>query len=426
MVVRPLALSSFLFLLVACSGSSKPNPDGGDAHPDMALDMVPTEAGPPDSSSSDGDTSDGGTSDGGPPDGDGGPGDASDGGPVSCDQAAHDPVLGTARLGAAYRVVDSAILPVTSWLPVAAVDEALPDGGTGLVVYGYAGDGFVHRLGTWPQLAAPDAANVAFDAVSSDDRKLQVLITPLLSTTHGQLLAGYRTVRSVGFVTGGVSLVDTARPAAGTRWLAAPGVEGTLGLGSFFLVGGNGLGAAGSAPGVYGVNVDDATLHPGLVAKYPTIASDAVRPGLMAVTTNGVVVMGYYLDGAARHSLRLPEPSSVTAALSGGAAIDLAAAPELVQADDVANLASLGEGVAVLRTNQVQGILPALGRLEHYALSRPGGDAGTAVGAPVTMLSASDDGCTVVSQLVPVTGGLTVIVGLWDRNGQRLVRLAAR
>lgn len=395
----------------------------------MAQDMGP-EAGPPDSGPPDSSTADGTTSDGGPPDGDtadgGSPdGDASDGGPLGCDQAPHDPVLGTARLGAAYRVVDSAILPVTSWLPVAAVDEALPDGGTGLVVYGYAGDGFVHRLGVWPQLAAPDAANVVFDAVSSEDRKLQVLITPLLATTHGKLLAGYRTIRSIGFVTGGVSIFDTARPTAGTRWFAAPGVESVLGLGSFFLVGGTGLGAAGSTPGVYGLNADEATPTPVLVAKYPAIANDAVRPGLMAATSNGLVVMGHYLDGAARHSLRLPEPSGVNAALSGGAAIDLAAAPELVQANDVANLASFGEGVAVLHTTQVKGVLPVLGRLEHYTLSRPGGDAGTAVGAPVTMLSASDDGCTVVSQLVPATS-LTVIVGLWDRNGQRLVRLAAR
>lgn len=80
----------------------------------------------------------------------------------------------------------------------------------------------------------------------------------------------------------------------------------------------------------------------------------------------------------------------------------------------------------MLRTRKASGILPALGRLEHYALTRVGGDAGTLVGAPVTILSADDEGCTAVSQLVPVTGGLTVIVGLWDRNGQRLVRLAPR
>ncbi len=418
-MIRPFGFSSLLFLLVACSGASKPGRDGGDA----GTDMAPAEAGQPAASASDGDSSESEPPDGGPHEGAGGPG---DGGALSCDQLAHDPVLGTARLHPAYRVVDSAVLPVTSWLPVAVVDEVLPEAGAGLVVYGYAGDGRVHRLGVWPQLAAPDTANMAFDAVSSEDRMLQVSTTPLLATTHGQLFASYRTIRSGGFVTGGVSLFDTARPAAGTRWLAAPGVEATLGLGSFLLVGGTGLGSAGSAPGVYGVNVDEATLRPGLVANYPTIPGDMLRPGLMAVTSNGVVVMGYYVDGAARHSLRLPDPSSLTTALSGGEAIDLAAAPELVQADDVANLASLGQGVAVLHTTQVRGVLPALGRLEHYALSRPGGDAGTAVGAPVTMLSASDDACTVVSQLVPVTGGLTVIVGLWDRNGQRLVRLAPR
>ena len=81
----------------------------------------------------------------------------------------------------------------------------------------------------------------------------------------------------------------------------------------------------------------------------------------------------------------------------------------------------------MLHTRKVRGILPALGRLEHYALSRVGGDAGTVVGAPATILSAADDdACTVVSQLVPVTGGMNLVVGLWDRNGQRLVRLAPR
>lgn len=45
---------------------------------------------------------------------------------------------------------------------------------------------------------------------------------------------------------------------------------------------------------------------------------------------------------------------------------------------------------------------------------------------PKPILSADDDACTVVSQLVPVTGAMNLVVGLWDRNGQRLVRLAPR
>jgi hypothetical protein len=441
-MIRRLELSSLLFLLAACSAAPNPRPDGGDAHPDggdarpdggdahpdgddarpdgddARPDEGTPEAGPPDSSFPDERPSDGAS-----PDGADGPG---DGGAPSCDEAAHDPVLGTARLGAAYRVVEWAALPVTSWLPVAVVDEVTPDGGVGLVVYGYAGDGRTHRLGVWPQLDAPDATNLAFDAVSPADRMRQVLTTPLLATTQGQLLAGYRTVQSGGFVGGGVSLFDTARPNAGTRWLAAPGIESALGLGSFFLVGGDGLGDAAGMRGVYGVDLADATPRPGAIAKFPTVPNETVRPGLMAATSNGLVAMGYYLDLAARHSVRLPSPSLLTEALSGGPVIDLAAAPELTQADDVANLTSFGQGVAVLHTRQVRGVLPALGRLDDYRLSRPGGDAGTVVGTPVTMLSASDEACTVVSQLVPVPGGLTVIVGLWDRNGQRLVRLAAR
>ena len=402
-----LGLSFLLFALAACSDASRPLPDGGDG----GSDSSPTDGDPPDSSPTDGTH----------PDEDGG-----DGGAPTCDEAPHDVVLGTARLGAAYRVVDSAVLPVTSWLPVAVIDEASADGGIVAVVYGYNGDGRMHRLGVWPDIVAPDSTNEVFDAVSQADRALQVLTVPLVATTHGQMLAGYRTVRGGAFVGGGVSLFDTAQPGAGTRWLAASGMEAALGLGSYFLVGGDGLGGAGGGRGVYAVNSDDLTPRPGLVATYPTIVDENVRPGLMAVTSNGVVVVGHYLDLAGRHSVRLPEPSLLSAALSGGAPVDLSAAPELTQADDVANLASFGHGVAVLHTRKVRGVLPALGRLDHYPLSRTGGGVGTAVGAPVTVLSAFDEACTVVSQLVPVTGGVTLIVGLWDRNGQRLVRLAPR
>jgi hypothetical protein len=404
-MTRRLDISLLTLVFAACSTSSTPQSDAGDAGSDATL----PDSNTPDSTSSDGD---------------GGSGDDA---LLSCDEAAHDPVLGTARLGAAYRVVDSAVLPVTSWLPVAVVNEPLPNGGGGLVAYGYAGDGRVHRLGVWPDLAAPASTNVAFDAVSPADRAFQIFTMPLLVTTHGRLLAGYRTIRAGAFVSGGVSLFDTAYPGDGARWFAAPGIESAVGLGSYFLVGGDGLGSAAGARGVYGVNADQATSLPGLVAEYPTVQNENVRPGLLALTPNGVVVMGHYLDGASRHSLRLPEPASLTEALSGGPPIDLAAAPELTEANDVANVASFGHGVVVLHTSKVRGILPALGRLEHYPVSRPGGDAGTAVGAPETVLSASDDeACTIISQLVPVTGGATVIVGLWDRNGQRLVRLAPR
>jgi hypothetical protein len=409
-MTRFLGLAWLSVVLGACTTASHPPADAGDAGPDLGT----PDGGQPDASAPDSIA----------PDGDEAP---ADGGGVSCDELSHDPVLGTARLGAAYRVVDSAALPVTSWLPVALVDEALAGGGVGLVAYGHAGDGRVHRLGVWPRLAAPDSTNVAFDAVSPADRTSQVSIMPLLTTTHGQLLAGYRTIRAGAFVGGGVSIFDTARPGAGTRWLAAPRLEGALGLGSYFLVGAAGLGDAAGGLGVYGVYLDEATLHPTLVATYPELNDETVHPGLMAASSNGLVVMGHYLDLASRHSLRLPEPSQISTALSGGPAMNLAAAAELTQASDVANIASFGHGVAVLHTNRVRGVLPALGRLDHYALSRPGGDAGTTVGAPVSVLSASDDGaCTIVSQLVPVTGGLTVVVGLWDRNGQRLVRLAPR
>ena len=394
---RGLGLSLTMSILAACSDPAQTSPDSGGADA-SAADARPSDAAPADASA---------------------PG---DGALLACDLAPHDPVLGTARLGAAFRVLDSAVLPVTSWLPVAAVDEVAPGGGLGLAVYGYEATGKVHRLGHWPKLDAPSAANEVFDAVAPEDRALQVLITPTLATTQGRLLAGYRTLRAGSFVHGGVGLFDPSRPGSGATRRAAPGIESALGLGSYFLVGGDGLGDASGARGVYAVSTDGGA--PTLAARYPIVPGDTVRPGPMAITAGGVVVLGYYLDVRDRYSLRLPEPAPLAEALSGGAPVDLAAAPELTTADDVEGLASFGHAVAVLHTRKVVGILPALGRLDRYPVTRANG--GTVIGPPETILSAEDEGCTAVSQLVPVSGGMSLIVGVWDRNGQRLVRLAPR
>ncbi len=382
-------------LIVSCSGSMPP-PDGG----------LP-DAGPFDGGG------DGG-SDGGVP----------DAGPLDCDLRAHDPILGTAQVGAGYRLVDSAVLPGTAWVPVAVKDEALPDGGRGLVVFGYSGAGTVHRLGVWPALFEPSAANGVFDAVAAEDRARQVIITPSLVNAQDKLLAAYRTISGGGFVDGGISVFDTNAPDAGTRWLPAPGNESLLALGSYFLVGGDGLGAAGGPRGVYGVKHDVVDLRAGLVATYPAIAGENVRPGLMALTAHGLPVLGYYLDGADRHVLRLPAPSQVMEALSGaGSAIALGDAPELQLGDDVEALAGFSTGVVALHTQQVRGVLPALGALQWHGLTRQP-DGGTRVDAPVDVLRAADDGCTAVSQVMAAQ--TVLIVGVWDKNGQRLLRLVPR
>lgn len=336
-----------------------------------------------------------------------------------CDHAQYDAVLGTAQLSSAYRVVDSAALPVGSWLPIAAMNELLPDGGSGTAVYGYTGDGFVHRLGLWPNLQAPSAQTLSFDAVPAADRSRQFIIAPTLARSRDRLLAGYRTIAAQAFVDGGVTLFDSID--AGQRWLAAPGIGSALGLGSFFLVGADGLGPTSGGRGIWSLKADDSASQPLQAATYPSIANEQVLPGLMAVTENGVVALGYYLDLAARHSVRIPLPSALSAALAGtGPAVDLSQAPELTTANDIANMAGFGQALAVLHTTKVRGIMPALGRLDVYPTSRQADV--VQVGAPITALSANDDACTVVTQLVSYNS--TLIIGLWDKNGQRLVRLA--
>jgi hypothetical protein len=248
-----------------------------------------------------------------------------------------------------------------------------------------------------------------------------VLTTWALPSTRAQLLAGYRTVQAQAFVGGAVARFDLARPDAGVAWLAAPGVESMLGLGAYFLVGADALGTTDGGRGVYALDTSAPGAPPVLAARYPALPGDTVRPGLMAVTTDGLVVLGYALDLAARQSLRLPPTAALLEALSGGTPVALASAPELTAADDVANLAGFGPGVALLHATRYQGILPALGQLDFVRLTPVGG--GAQVGTPSPILAA-DDACTVVSQLVPA--GDELLVGLWDRNGQRLLRLAPR
>lgn len=425
MIRTPQSVGLILSVLLCACPPEPAGPGDGGLHSDSGL----LDAGTQDAGAQDGGFAfdagtldggfafDAGTFDGGPKS-DGG---TSDGGSISCETAFHDALLGTAHLGPAFQVVDSAPLPLSYHLPLGANVELVSPGTLGLVVYGMMSDGRVHRLGTWPNLALPAEENLTFDAVNPSDRALQVLTTWSLPATGAQLLASYRTVQARTFVGGAVARFDLARPDAGVTWLAAPGVESQLGLGTYFLVGADSLGTTQAGPGVYALDTSAPSQAPVRAAAYPAVPTDTVRPGLMAVTTDGVVVLGYALDLAARQSLRLPPTAALMEAFSGGATVVLAETPELTPADDVANLAGFGRGVALLHATAYQGILPALGQLDYVPLTPKAG--GAEVGTPVPILMA-DDTCTVVSQLVPA--GEALLVGLWDRNGQRLVRLAPR
>lgn len=61
-------------------------------------------------------------------------------------------------------------------------------------------------------------------------------------------------------------------------------------------------------------------------------------------------------------------------------------------------------------------------RLASWCATRSALRAATCtLGTPERVLVAEDEGCTAVTQLVSIGDGL--LVGLWDRNGQRLLQL---
>ena len=192
-------------------------------------------------------------------------------------------------------------------------------------------------------------------------------------------------------------------------------------------MGARGLGALSAARGVYALNVQTDPPAVALAAVYPDgDPSENVRPGPIAHTTQGLTVIGYYLDAADRHSLRLVPPAAFAEAMSGGTPVALAGLPELTPRDDVRGAAGFGAGVAVLHSRWAGGLLYGLGTLRYYPLSVQGGV--VSAGAPQDVLdSAAHDelgACTSVHRLEPVGEDLLVTLADRERTGVRLVRIA--
>ena len=337
-----------------------------------------------------------------------------------CSAVAHDPVLGTARLASGFRLVGSVEL-AQAWA------TGVVPGARGPEVFAISSAGHVHALGAWPALDAPADANRVYDALVPADRARQLIGTLGPEGSGSHLLAGYRTATAGSFHDERVALFNTAAPDAGVLHLDAPGHESLSTLGSNFLVGARGLGALSAARGVYALNVQTNPPAVALAAAYPDgDPSENVRPGPIAHTTQGLTVIGYYLDAADRHSLRLVPPAALAEAMSGGTPVALAGLPELTPRDDVRGAAGFGAGVAVLHSRWAGGLLYGLGTLRYYPLSVQGGV--VSAGAPQDVLdSAAHDefgACTSVHRLEPVGEDLLVTLADRERTGVRLVRIA--
>ncbi len=342
----------------------------------------------------------GGGGGGGAGGGGGGGGGDSDGG-VDCATATHDAVLGTLTLAGGATVLQSAALPQN----VVAV------GAMGATLYGLTSAGGLHALGSLPTLSlGPALASVLTPADLAADAG--VFIGGSLAVSGTQLLAGY-TKPGAGFP-GAVARYDTSD--AGLTHVDAPGNYTLAGLPGGFLVNGGELGAATGA-GVYVLD------EQGPFALATFDAAWMASSGFTARTANGVLLLGYFSAADFNNHVLAAPPSLYSAAVAGRSSFALAQGSPLLDAADLADLTALGNDAVVVRGGFLSeppysAFTTAVERLP-LTVSGSGTQTVTA-GTPVTLVNAPDT-CTRVT--FAVGGAATLLLGVEDKNGRRVVQL---
>jgi hypothetical protein len=337
---------------------------------------------------------------GGSTGGGGGGGTLPDGG-VDCATTAYDAVLGTLTLSGSVSVAQSAELPAN----VVAV------GAVGTSLYGLSSAGTLHALGTLPTLSlGPSLGSVLTPADLAADAG--AFIGGSLAVSGTQLLAGY-TKSGAGFP-GAVARYETSD--GGLTHVDAPGNYTLAGLPSGFLVNGGRLDTATGA----GVYVLDAQGAFGL-ATFETAWQ--ASNGYTARTANGVLLLGYFSGVDFNNHVVAAPPSLYSAALTGRSSFALSQGTELVNASDLADLATLGNDAVLVRGGYQSEApyAPYTTKVERLPLTVSGSGTQTVTaGTAVTLVNAPDL-CTRVTFAVGT--GSTLLLGVQDKNGRRVVQL---
>ncbi|SEU14754.1 hypothetical protein SAMN05443639_108154 [Stigmatella erecta] len=367
----------------------------------------PTNPGPGDAGTGDGGTDggenpnppgDGGTGDGGT--GDGG----TDGGGGPCD-VPHDAKLGTLQLQAGFSASESSALPVG----VIAVTAVGP--GPVYTVYGLSGaDNQVYPLGTWPSLQTGGEA--LFSIIEPSDRGNTIFPSGYLVNDGSRLLSGY--TQSGANFPGYVSLYQPQTPTS-PRYLSAPGNFTAAAIQDTFFINGLGLGITSVEAGIYALQAQTDPPTVSLLARFDP-AWEA-SSGYTAVTAEGVAVLGYFDGLSFANRLRAAAPSLYQPALSSKTPFNLSDATELTLPSDFFNVAAFGNGVALL-LGDGSSWPPAYTDVSRVALAL---SEGSVTPGPATPVLKFVDSCTQVQSLTEL--GSSLLVGVSDKNGERLVRI---
>lgn len=408
-----------------------PVPDAGtpDAGP---VDSGTPDSGPVDSGTPDAGPVDSGTPDSGPvdPTPDAGPVDSGtpdagpvdptpdagtpDAGPVTCETTPHDAKLGTLQLQAGFVATETAPLPDG----ISALGSSPGPTYSFYAVQGGGKDAALYSMGTWPDFQL--SPTKLYDVVTPEDRAGSVAVYAggYLINDGQRVFTGYTTGASGS--PGSLSLYDIATPAS-SSFLTAPknysAAAFSNGDTSAVLLNGGGLGTLPTGLGIYGVVTSANPLGTVRVANFP--AEGVVASGFTAVADNGVAALGFF-NGDFVNVIYGVAPSVVAQAITSGTPLELGSQSPIEVGSDFDSASSFGAGVVVNRGGYDENFSFVSTDVSRFALSTSTGSDTVTVGARAAVLDYVDQ-CTTVTMLEPL--GSDVLVGVADKNGQRLVRL---
>ncbi|NTX55959.1 hypothetical protein HUA74_09390 [Myxococcus sp. CA051A] len=376
-------------------------PDSGPVDP--TPDAGPVDSGTPDAGPVD-PTPDAGTPDAGTP----------DAGPVTCETTPHDAKLGTLQLQAGFVATETAPLPDG----ISALGSSPGPTYSFYAVQGGGKDAALYSMGTWPDLQL--SPTKLYDVVTPEDRAGSVAVYAggYLINDGQRVFTGYTTGASGS--PGSLSLYDIATPAS-SSFLTAPknysAAAFSNGDTSAVLLNGGGLGTLPTGLGIYGVVTSANPLGTVRVANFP--AEGVVASGFTAVADNGVAALGFF-NGDFVNVIYGVAPSVVAQAITSGTPLELGSQSPIEVGSDFDSASSFGAGVVVNRGGYDENFSFVSTDVSRFALSTSTGSDTVTVGARAAVLDYVDQ-CTTVTMLEPL--GSDVLVGVADKNGQRLVRL---
>ncbi|OJH42413.1 hypothetical protein [Cystobacter ferrugineus] len=326
--------------------------------------------------------------------------------PTACADLSHDAQLGTLQLQPGFTVVESALLAEN----IGAITAVAGASGS-YTVYGVNSDKSVYALGTWPNVAG--STTPLFPVVEPNGPQ-NAFPSNYLVSDGVRLLAGY----TLADASGKVAVHDTVTNAS--TYLAAKGNFSAVGLDGAFLINGldlEGVSETGSA--VYALKTQSTPFSVSRLATFPVAQSAS---GFNALTTNKIVVLGYF---GGKNVLHAVSPETYAPALAAGTSLDLSGAntPQIYAGSDLFYAAGFGAGVALHRGAYSESYEQLTHDVARISLSPAGSDGkGVTAGNLEVVLSQSNT-CTSVVAMAPLAEDL--LVGLEDKNGRRLVRLHA-